>query len=562
MKKNITINLFGTLYAIDEDAYELLKKYQDNMHSYFRSKEGGEEIADDIEHRVAELLAELKAQGVEAVTIEQVEEIIHRIGNPEEMSGENNNEEGTPDKEEPDGDESLLQRILSRLKNRKLFRDGEDMVVGGVMSGLCHYFGGHDPLPWRIGMVLLCIFSFSTFAIIYLICWAFVPQARTAEERLQMQGCTVNTSTLNREIIRGMNKAREEATAVGSHARSLMGTIISILGFCFKGFILITCCALLIPLLFGLAGIVYATIHGTQSLAELLSPAGDAVFLTAIPGLTWQLWILLAATAFCVCIPIYVCIRWMSRRNNSERLSGNTRATLFFVWLACLVIAAATGIFIAIEGKHTCQALDRENNTHNGIYLEKSSWQLLDREGWKAVIMKNCEPYALGREEHPLTGYYHEYIRLRPDEYEKGRMTYRLERETTAQAGLYIIEGLVRTNSRGHYLYALNGQNGMMLTEIPLFPHNRSNLSTMTYEEARRIPYFASVTDSISWEPVMAADNEWNYVASDTLRHTGGALRYGFTNDPDLTHHTGYSDRISVMDLVLTRIGDLPLRTH
>ncbi len=47
MKKNITINLFGTLYAIDEDAYELLKKYQDNMHSYFRSKEGGEEIADD-----------------------------------------------------------------------------------------------------------------------------------------------------------------------------------------------------------------------------------------------------------------------------------------------------------------------------------------------------------------------------------------------------------------------------------------------------------------------------------------------------------------------------------
>ena len=85
MKKNITINLFGALYAIDEDAYELLKKYEENMRAYFSRKEGGAEIADDIENRVAELFAELKAAGVEAVTIEHVEDIIRRIGNPEEM---------------------------------------------------------------------------------------------------------------------------------------------------------------------------------------------------------------------------------------------------------------------------------------------------------------------------------------------------------------------------------------------------------------------------------------------------------------------------------------------
>lgn len=556
MKKNITINLFGTLYAIDEDAYELLKKYQDNMYSYFRSKEGGEEIADDIEHRVAELLAELKAQGVEAVTIEHVEEIIHRIGNPEEMSGEDSNEESAPDEEPAYDSESLLQRTLGRLKNRKLFRDGEDMMVGGVMSGLCHYFGGHDPLPWRIGMVLLCIFSFSTFAIIYLIFWAFVPQARTAEERLQMQGCTVNTSTLNREIIRGMNKAREEATAVGNRARSLLGTIVSILVFCFKGCLFIVCCALLIPLLFGLAGITYGTVHGTQFLAETLMPYDNVEFLTAIPGLSWLLWILLAASIFCVCIPIYACIRWMSRRNSRERMSGNMRATLFFVWLACLAIAVATGIFLIFEGKHTEQAIDRRNNTHNGIYLQKSSWQLMEREGWNVVTLKNSLPYASAREDDPLTGYYREYIRLWPDESKKGRMTYRLERETTAKAGRYIIEGLVRANSRGHYLYAANGQAAPMLTEIPVFRENRNDLSSMTWEEARRHPYFASVTDSASWEPVMAAGNEWNYVTSDTLHHTGGTLRYGFTNDPEFTHYTNYSDRISVMDLVLTRIGD------
>ena len=85
MKKNITINLFGSLYAIDEDAYELLNQYQNNMRRYFSRKEGGEEIAEDIERRIAELFDELKASGVEAITIEHVRDIISRIGNPEEM---------------------------------------------------------------------------------------------------------------------------------------------------------------------------------------------------------------------------------------------------------------------------------------------------------------------------------------------------------------------------------------------------------------------------------------------------------------------------------------------
>ena len=62
MKKNININLFGTLYAIDEDACELLEDYLNNMKSYFAKREGGDEIADDIEHRVAEHLWALKEQ--------------------------------------------------------------------------------------------------------------------------------------------------------------------------------------------------------------------------------------------------------------------------------------------------------------------------------------------------------------------------------------------------------------------------------------------------------------------------------------------------------------------
>ena len=88
MKKNININMFGVIYAIDEDAYDLLKKYLENMRSYYGRRSGGEEIANDVESRVAELFAELKAQGVEAITIEHVEDIIKRIGDPQQMDEE------------------------------------------------------------------------------------------------------------------------------------------------------------------------------------------------------------------------------------------------------------------------------------------------------------------------------------------------------------------------------------------------------------------------------------------------------------------------------------------
>ena len=63
MKKNITINLCGRLYQIDEDAYELLSQYTETLRNYFLKQEDGKEIADDIEERIAELLDELKAQG-------------------------------------------------------------------------------------------------------------------------------------------------------------------------------------------------------------------------------------------------------------------------------------------------------------------------------------------------------------------------------------------------------------------------------------------------------------------------------------------------------------------
>ena len=58
MKKTLTVNLGGTVFHIDEDAYRLLDNYLCNLRLHFRKQEGAEEIVNDIENRISELFAE------------------------------------------------------------------------------------------------------------------------------------------------------------------------------------------------------------------------------------------------------------------------------------------------------------------------------------------------------------------------------------------------------------------------------------------------------------------------------------------------------------------------
>lgn len=85
MKKTLTINLGGTVYHIDDDAYRLLDNYLSNLKHYFRKQEGAEEIVNDIEMRIAELFAEKMAAGKQAIAVSDVEEIITRVGKPEDF---------------------------------------------------------------------------------------------------------------------------------------------------------------------------------------------------------------------------------------------------------------------------------------------------------------------------------------------------------------------------------------------------------------------------------------------------------------------------------------------
>lgn len=225
MKKNITINLCGRLFAIDEDAYEMLSTYEQSLRNYFRTREGGEEIAEDIEARIAELLDELKAQGVEAVTIEHITDIIHRIGKPEEMEEES----PTPDSSNQNGKSSAnntIETTSGATATKRLYRDPADKKLMGVLSGFAAYFGG-DVLWWRLGYAAAVLLSFAgssfnflwflphqhlyfniyfwgiTLIIGYVLLAVLMPVAETPEDRLRMKGKEVNPQNLAEEITNG-----------------------------------------------------------------------------------------------------------------------------------------------------------------------------------------------------------------------------------------------------------------------------------------------------------------------------------------------------------------------
>lgn len=214
MKKNITINLCGRLYQIDEDAYEMLQHYIDSLRASFGKQEGGDEIVDDIEARIAELFDELKQNGTEAITIDHVKEIITRIGEPEQLADDtddaDDNREGHKYDSFGSAANGMYENLRERTAGKRLYRNPKDKVLAGVLSGIAAYTGT-DPTLWRIGFVVLTFLSFPilqifhmanflsfnlTWAIIYLILAIAIPEAKSPGQKLQMEGKDVTPQNL------------------------------------------------------------------------------------------------------------------------------------------------------------------------------------------------------------------------------------------------------------------------------------------------------------------------------------------------------------------------------
>jgi phage shock protein PspC (stress-responsive transcriptional regulator) len=178
MKKVININFQGRVVPIEESAYEMLKQYTESLRRYFDKEEGRDEIINDIESRIAELFNDRLKKGATCITDEDVSKVIATLGRPEEFDAEGVYETTTNESSSSQAyTESRPQAETTGgggyTQSKRLFRNENDKILGGVCSGLANYLN-IDPVISRI------IFGLSFFVgglgfLAYIILWIVVP---------------------------------------------------------------------------------------------------------------------------------------------------------------------------------------------------------------------------------------------------------------------------------------------------------------------------------------------------------------------------------------------------
>ncbi|MFV5699436.1 PspC domain-containing protein [Flavobacterium sp. ZT3R17] len=201
MNKTVNINLGGMFFHIDEDAYQKLTRYFDAIKRSLSNSSGHDEIIKDIEMRVSELLNEKQKSDKHVVGLKDVDEVIAVMGQPEDYIIE----------DELKGSQTYSDNTNRRSK--KLYRDKEKGMIGGVAAGLGHYFG-IDAVWIRIVLILLVFAGFGTGILAYIILWIVTPEAITTSEKLEMTGEPVNISNIEKKV-------REEFESVSGKIKNV-----------------------------------------------------------------------------------------------------------------------------------------------------------------------------------------------------------------------------------------------------------------------------------------------------------------------------------------------------
>ena len=335
MKKTFNINLGGIVFHIDEDAYELLDKYLSNLRIHFNKEEGGEEIVHDMEFRISELFSERLNERNQVITLNDVEEIIAQMGKPEEFSD--------------DTTQDTKSYSESKEKGvKRLYRDPDNKVLGGVCSGIAAYFGW-DVVILRIILILLALpiftngyFIIKGIVLFYVIAWVIIPEAQTATEKLSMKGMKVNVENIGKTVTDGFEKVNDYVKSEKSQSilHKIGEGIVSIVGFLIKAVLVIAaiCCT---PFLF----ILLVICLSLMSVAIGVTASLPTFFYRAFPKIDWMTvssapfttMLMSIAGILVISIPIIGFVHFlMSTFGNWKPMSFASRMLLLILWLIAL----------------------------------------------------------------------------------------------------------------------------------------------------------------------------------------------------------------------------------
>lgn len=333
MNKTVSINLGGSVFNIEEDAFVMLKNYLDRIKQNFLNDDAQIEIMHDIEMRIAELFAERMNERKNVIVYSDVQEVVTIMGRPEDYKLN-------------DDDEKKSSQGSTEFGNtkRRIFRDKDDAIAGGVCAGLSHYFGW-DPLIPRLIVVFIFLISGGTAILGYILFWALVPAAETTAEKLRMRGEPVNVENISRFVneeakMAGerINKWGKKTAATGRrHSNEVINVLGRVLSIIFGA----------ILLCFGLGLLIFLFVALVASDMSLFGFDGASweMLNTLIFDNDGTLWILLVGFCLLVGAPaiafLYAGLRLLV--NTGKRIKGLS-ISLFSLFIIGIILCTWGGI--------------------------------------------------------------------------------------------------------------------------------------------------------------------------------------------------------------------------
>ncbi|SDQ64355.1 PspC domain-containing protein [Flagellimonas zhangzhouensis] len=358
MNKTVNINLANTLFHIDDDAYNKLRRYLESIKRSFAGTAGSDEIIADIEARIAELFLEKMENERQVITHKEVDQVINVMGQPEDYMVDEDIFEDEPKKSHTQS---------STTKGKKLYRDIEHKYIGGVCAGLEHYLG-IDALWIRLIFILLAVFTSGFGLIAYILLWILVPEATTTSQKLDMRGEPINISNIERKVKEGFDDVADKVKSVDydkvgdkvkSSSKTFFDTIGDIIMFLFKIFgkfigilLIIIGAATLVGLFFGMftVGLFDAVHFPGVDFYEIVNTTGAPVWLVSI--------LLFFAVGIPFFFLLYLGLKILV--TNLKSIGNIAKFSLLGLWLISVGLLIAFGVRQAAEFSNTGSIHEKE----------------------------------------------------------------------------------------------------------------------------------------------------------------------------------------------------------
>lgn len=344
MNKTVNINLGGMFFHIDEDAYQKLSRYFEAIKRSLTNSNGQDEIIKDIEMRIAELFAEKHSAGKQVISIRELDEVIAVMGQPEDYRIDN------------DDTEQSKQNFTNQSRPiKKLYRDKDGGMIGGVLAGLGHYFG-IDKVWIRIFFLILLL-SYGIGLIPYLILWIVMPEAVTTSEKLEMTGEPVNISNIEKKVraefenvsekIKNVNydemgnQVKTGADKIASNAGKVFMAIFNVFAKVLGVILILSALPVLVMLLIGIFTL------GTSAFVEF--PWSD--FIQAGNFSDFPVWTFGLLVFFAIGIPFFylMILGFKLLITNMKSLGNVVNYTLFALWIISLGLLITIGVNQMVE---------------------------------------------------------------------------------------------------------------------------------------------------------------------------------------------------------------------